>query len=118
VEEPPRFGAFHKKVLKRRNVVTGNSPQAERRKRVRQDGAGGGKGAGTPRLRRSSRAGYQAGWHSVDPPRDGIEAYSYGNAVNVVNAVNGMEALLTTTPPDAGKPQRAAAVGVARSDRP
>jgi hypothetical protein len=34
------------------------------------------------------RAGYQAGWHSVDPPRDGIEAYD-GSVVNVVNVANG-----------------------------
>jgi hypothetical protein len=67
---------------------------------------------------KNAEAGTPKRKHRVDPPRDGIEAYSYGNAVNVVNAVNGMEALLTTTPPDAGKPQRAAAVGVARSDRP
>jgi hypothetical protein len=42
-----------------------------------------------------------------------IEAYR-----NVVNAVNGMDALLTTTSPDADKPQSAAAVEVARSDWP
>jgi hypothetical protein len=40
------------------------------------------------------------------------------NVVNVVNAVNGMEALLSTTPPDADNPQRAAAVEVARADWP
>jgi hypothetical protein len=51
--------------------------------------------------------------HRVDPPRNGIEAHR-----NVVNAVNGMEALLTTIFPDADKPQRAATAEVARSDRP
>jgi hypothetical protein len=45
--------------------------------------------------------------HRVDPPRNEIEAYR--NVVNVVNAVNGMDALLTTTSPDADKLQRAAA---------
>ena len=62
------------------------------------------------------RADYQVGWQRIDPPRDGIEAYR--NVVNVVNGVNGMEALLSTTSPEAGKPQRAAAVEVARDDRP
>jgi hypothetical protein len=54
--------------------------------------------------------------HRVDSPRNGIEAHR--NVVNVVNAVNGMEALLTTTSPDADKPQRAVAVEVARGDWP
>ena len=45
-----------------------------------------------------------------------IEAYR--SVVNVVNAVNRRDALLTTTSPDADKPQRAAAVEVARSDWP
>jgi hypothetical protein len=53
---------------------------------------------------------------SVDPPRDGIEAYR--SIVNVVNAVNGMEALLSTTPADKDKPQRAAAVEMTRGDWP
>jgi hypothetical protein len=44
-----------------------------------------------------------------------IEAYR--NVVNVVNAVNGMDALLITTSPDEDKLQRAAAVRVARSGR-
>jgi hypothetical protein len=51
--------------------------------------------------------------HRVDPPRDGIEAYR--NVVNVVNAVNGTEALLSTTSPDKDKPRMA--VGVARVER-
>jgi hypothetical protein len=51
--------------------------------------------------------------HCVDPPRNGIEAHR-----NVVNAVNGMEALLATTFPDADKPQRAAPVEMTRSDWP
>jgi hypothetical protein len=54
--------------------------------------------------------------HRVDPSRNEIEAYR--NVVNVVNAVNGMGVLLTTTSPDAHKPQRAAAVEVARTDWP
>ena len=56
------------------------------------------------------------GKHRVNPPHDGVEART--NVVNVVNAVNGMEALLSTTSPEAGKPQRAAAVEVARDDWP
>jgi hypothetical protein len=53
--------------------------------------------------------------HRVGPPRNEIEAY--GNIVNVVNAVNGTDALLTTTSPDEDKSQRAMAVEVARSGR-
>src|SRR5919112_3827816 len=49
--------------------------------------------------------GRQAGRHRVDPPRDGIGAYSYGNAVNVVNAVNGKDAFLSAAPPDECKPR-------------
>jgi hypothetical protein len=45
-----------------------------------------------------------------------IEAHR--NVVNVVNAVNGMDALLTTTSPEEDKPQRAAAVEVTRTDLP
>jgi hypothetical protein len=43
---------------------------------------------------------------------------SYRNVTNVVNAVNETDALLTTTPPDADKPRRAAAAWVARDDWP
>jgi hypothetical protein len=43
-----------------------------------------------------------------------IEAYR--SVVNVVNAVNGMDALLTTTSPDADKPQRAVAAWAARDE--
>jgi hypothetical protein len=49
------------------------------------------------------------GKHLVDPPRAGIEAY--GSPVNVVNAVNGKDAPLSTTAPDACGPRGAAAVG-------
>jgi hypothetical protein len=45
-----------------------------------------------------------------------IEAYR--SVVNVVSAVNGMDALLTTTSPDEDKLQRAAAVEVTRTDLP
>ena len=38
------------------------------------------------------------------------------SVVNVVNAVNGMDALLTTTSQDADKPQRAMAVEAARDE--
>ena len=48
-----------------------------------------GVGGGSPSTPSPPRAGRQAGRRRVDPPRDGIGAYSYGNAVNVVNAVNG-----------------------------
>jgi len=50
--------------------------------------------------------------YRVDPLRDGVGAYSYRNAVN------GVEALLSMSPPDADKSHGAAAVGAARSDGP
>jgi hypothetical protein len=53
--------------------------------------------------------------HRVDPPRNEIEAYR--NVVNVVNVVNGTDALLTTISPDEDKSQRATALEVTRADR-
>jgi hypothetical protein len=41
----------------------------------------------------------------------------YRNVLNLVNAVERSDARLTTTSPNADKPQRVAAVGVARSGR-
>ena len=84
------------------------------RERVARSPFGKVNGVGEELLLSSSSppAGRQAGWQRVDPPRDGTQAYR--NVVNVVNAVNGMEALVSTTPPDAGKPHRAATVEVAR----
>lgn len=107
------FRQVHKKGACDQRGRIQTTPHAK--KRVRQDGAGGGKETGMPYLRRLERAGCQGGWQGVDPPRNRIEAH--GSVVNVVDAVNGMETLLATTLPDGDKPRRAAAVGVARSGR-
>jgi hypothetical protein len=108
------FRQGHKKGARDQHGRIQTTPHAK--KRVRRDGAGGGKETGTPYLRRSERAGCQGGWQGADPPRNRIEAY--GSVVNVVDAVNGMETLLVTNPADANKPRRAAAVEVARTDWP
>ena len=97
----------------------GDSP-AERRETedARRAGAPGGDQRRT-RAGRDGRGGRAAATGGSRVARqlsaEGSLIEVYRNVVNLVNAVERRDARLTTTSPNADKPQRVAAVGVARS---